>query len=146
MAYQIKYIPPDDLKPNQKIGLKYPMVGENGLLFSSNSVTLDQIKTDLIMLLLTTKGERYMLPDYGTNVKRVLFETDENNIIDILDEEIHEAVTKWLPIVIINNIDVRRDTVDEHLFYVKIQYTTRLDTNQSEQIIISLNPNTVVTM
>lgn len=145
MATDIKYIAPSDLDVNQKIGVAYPLTGINGKLFSSNSITSEQIKTDLIMLLMTTKGERYMLPDYGTNYKKSLFENDEDAILEILDSETNIAVSKWLPIVIIKDIQVRRDDVNEHTFFLKVTYTTQLDQTKEDDLIISINPNTVIT-
>jgi hypothetical protein len=141
----IQHIAPEDFVADQRIGLKYPFTNTNNDLFDSNFLTSDQIKTDLIMLLLTSKGERFMLPSYGNEIKKVLFSNDESEIISLLDTEIRISVENWLPIVLIKKVDVRRDSVNEHMFYVKIDYTTKLDTNQQETIIISLNPDKVIT-
>jgi phage baseplate assembly protein W len=47
--------------------------------------------------LLTDKGERFYLPDFGTNLKRFIFEpSDEKNLSDI-ENDIKTTVSKYLP-------------------------------------------------
>jgi phage baseplate assembly protein W len=85
------------------LGAPYPIIKTpRGLLAQSNGV--DQIKADLLQLLLTTPGERVMTPLFGTPLKQLMFEqgdyTLENQAVDI----VAEAIRNWEPRIIINNI------------------------------------------
>ena len=57
---------------------------------------------------MTAKGERYFQPDFGTDIRTVLFEniTDEEEFKDRLKEEIQAAISYWLPYLIIDTLTV----------------------------------------
>ena len=62
------------------------------------------------MLLITSKGERVMSPTYGTNIKRILFELNLASVETILQQEIAQAVAVWEPRVVLQFLEVTRDT------------------------------------
>ena len=50
-------------------GIKFPfMDSTDGRYFDLTLTTTDEIRTDLVHLLLTRKGSRYYLPDFGTRL------------------------------------------------------------------------------
>jgi len=48
-------------------------------------------------LLTTTKGERVMQPEYGTNLRLILFELQTTGIEGLVQQEIVDALTRWEP-------------------------------------------------
>ena len=64
---------PLDLQKNIAIGVSLPYNGPAGP-FNSTYSTKDQVKSNLINLLLTVPGERIMNPDFGCRLREVLFE------------------------------------------------------------------------
>jgi phage baseplate assembly protein W len=85
------------------LGLPYPIIKTpRGLLAQSNGV--DQIKADLLQLLLTTPGERVMTPLFGTPLKRLMFEQGDLSLEIQAVDIIAEAIRNWEPRVILNNI------------------------------------------
>ena len=73
------------------------------------------LASSLKMLLLTNKGERICLPDYGTNLRTVLFEFQASGIEVLIQQEIVDAVTKWEPRVTLQYISVSRPSSRECL-------------------------------
>jgi phage baseplate assembly protein W len=67
------------------------------------------LQANLKMLLITAKGERVMLPTYGTNIKRIIFELNVASVETILQQEIAQAVALWEPRVTLQSIGVKRD-------------------------------------
>ena len=63
------------------IGIALPF-GPGVSNFKINYTTLDQAKTNIINLLLTHKGERFMQPEFGTNLRRFLFRQNTQNLAD----------------------------------------------------------------
>lgn len=65
-----------------------------------------EVRANLIHLLLTKKGSRYFLPDFGTRLYEYIF--DQNDVITfgLIQEEIRESVRKYIPNLDINSIQV----------------------------------------
>jgi phage baseplate assembly protein W len=65
-----------------------------------------EIRANLIHLLLTRKGSRYYLPDFGTRLYEYIF--DQNDVVSysLIEEEIREGVKKYIPNLDINSIDI----------------------------------------
>jgi hypothetical protein len=65
-----------------------------------------EIRANLIHLLLTKKGSRYFLPDFGTRLYQFIFDQNDAVTFDLIQEEIRDVVKKYIPNLEINNIDV----------------------------------------
>jgi phage baseplate assembly protein W len=119
---------PLDLRKNIAIGVSLPFKGP----FKSTFTTKDQIKSNLINLLLTNKGERVMNPTFGCDIKNQLFQNIttqlQQNIIDI----IVEAVNTFIPEIRLLDVVVSPD-IDSNSISITIDY----------QIIISRTPGQV---
>jgi phage baseplate assembly protein W len=67
------------------------------------------LESSIRMLLLTAKGERLMEPEYGTNIRRILFELNINGVEAAIQEEIVSALTTWEPRLQLQSISVVRN-------------------------------------
>jgi len=81
-------INPLDLNKNVKIGVAFPLDEEN--MFSGTETIIEQIKANLLNLLLTYPGERVNLPNYGVGLKNLLFE--QNIDLESLKETIQNQI------------------------------------------------------
>lgn len=66
----------------------------------------EEIRTDLLHLILTRKGSRYYLPDFGTRIYEFIFEPMDGLSFEAIKADIRDAVDKYLPNLIINEISV----------------------------------------
>ena len=64
------------------------------------------IKSDLIHLLLTRKGSRYFLPDFGTRLYEFIFEPFDGLTFDAIQSDIRDAVAQYMPNLLLNNITI----------------------------------------
>ncbi len=86
-------------------GCPYPIIKHpRGLLRTQNGI--DQIKSDLLVLLLTNPGERCMLPEFGTPLRRLLFDPNDPLIAEQAREIIINSISMWEPRVVISEINV----------------------------------------
>lgn len=67
---------------------------------------VDQLKSDLLILLLTNPGERVMMPDYGTPLRQLMFEPNDTIIQEEAREMIINAITTWEPRITVDQIEV----------------------------------------
>ena len=122
MAYEINKQSPLDLDPDIGVGLSFPL-NPASQDFQVTLTTIDQAKHNLRNLLLTMKGERPLLPDFGTNLHRIIFEQNfaNNEMVKFIENEIKTAVKKWLPYIGISQIDVKPDE-DRYRLIISMKY------------------------
>jgi phage baseplate assembly protein W len=65
-----------------------------------------EIRADLINLLLTRKGARYFLPDFGTRLYEYIFEPMDGLTFDAIESDIRANVEKYIPNLLLNRITI----------------------------------------
>jgi len=73
----------------------------------------EELRTDLIHLLLTRKGSRYFLPDFGTRLYEYIFEPLDGPTFNDIEAEIRDSVEKYIPNLLVNSINVYPATDDD---------------------------------
>ena len=113
----IKRINPLDLNKNVTIGVAFPLDETN--LFNGTETIREQVKSNLINLLLTQPGERVFLPKYGVGLKYLLFEQQIN--LEVLEEKIRTQVTRYIPQIEITELSTGLSE-DQHTVFINISY------------------------
>ena len=72
MARLIASKNPIDLQPSRAVGFGFPINGD--AVFVPTFTTREQTKANLLNYLLTNKGERVFRPNFGANLRNLLFE------------------------------------------------------------------------
>jgi phage baseplate assembly protein W len=87
------------------LGAPYPIKkNPRGLLATQSG--LDQIKSDMLVLLMTNPGERCMLPDFGTPLRQLLFDPNDEIIAEKAREMIINSIKTWEPRITVEQIEV----------------------------------------
>ena len=115
---------PIDLQKSRAIGFGFPLNGD--AVFVPTYFTRDQIKANLVNYLLTNKGERVFKPNFGANLRSLLFE----NILDITNDDlkntIQDNITRFFPNVLIKEIKFNNiadeNTVNFTLIYQIVNF------------------------
>ena len=94
--------------------ITYPFKDNNETrsFIQMNQVTKDSYSSNLLLLLLTQKGERYYESDYGTNLIKYIFEPNDNLTANQIEEEIRNTVSLYIPQVKITSVTFNWDTDD----------------------------------
>ena len=82
-------------KGDKTYGFKFPFADTNSGLFLKKASDIELIKSNLMQLLLTSRGERVMLPKYGTNLKKYLMEPMDQALLNQIKREISESIYKY---------------------------------------------------
>ena len=128
-----KRIDPLDRNKNITIGVALPLNEIN--FFNGTKTVKDQIKSNLINILLTYPGERVNLPLYGIGIKSLLFESEIN--LDVLKSQMQKQISRYVPNVLINNIQAGKSE-DKHTIFLSLTYTYLLD-NTTDTIQLNFN-------
>jgi|TARA_A100000172_G_C3033340_1_gene107553 phage baseplate assembly protein W len=97
-----------DNKVSELAGLRYPIPKSPERGYFSKSVNAELVNSGLRDVIRTVPGERFMLPDYGCNVRNFLFEPlDEGTFLAIKDD-VTTSIRKYLKKVSIGKLQVTR--------------------------------------
>ena len=124
---------PLDLQGNIAIGVSLPFNGPSGP-FNSTYSTKDQIKSNLINLLLTNKGERVMNPEFGCDLNRVLFEGITDNLYEVIKNLIVNNIAYFIPEVQITEILVTPEE-DNNSLSITVKYILRIS-QEADQVTV----------
>lgn len=108
------------------INIKFPLEDDpvNNFFLARNRTTKQALVSNLNLLLLTNKWERYFNPLYGCDLLRYIFEPNDTNVREQLEREIKDMVSRYIPELSINNIEFTiPDTDKEHRLEVLINFT-----------------------
>ena len=128
-----RQINPLSINGNVSIGVAFPLDDVN--LFSGTQTVKEQVKTNLLNVLLTNRGERINQPNFGVGLKNILFEQGINE--DEVYERINQQIKIYIPEIYILEIKVQ-PVEDENLLYILISYGFNLDGTEDS---IQLNFN-----
>ena len=84
-------------KKNSIFGLGFP-VGKNNHIggYFKKTTDIDLIRGAVKQLLLTTKGERLMLPNYGCNLRKFLFQPLDSDTFEEIRREIETSFYNYI--------------------------------------------------
>ena len=133
----------------QTFGIDFPFVNSNsGDYVGLTTIPESEVKAMLIHLLLTKKGSRYFLPDFGTNLYQYIFEPLDDITLGKIETEIQDAVEKYIPNLKLNDVIIIRvgdeeqyknDTEREHQIRINLDYTITTKTFQtSDKLSITI--------
>ena len=95
-------------------GIAFPFNdSQDGKYLKLTQTANDEIRTDLIHLLLTRKGSRYFLPDFGTRLYEYIFEPLDSPTFNNIESEIKQSCEKYLPQLLITNISIKAAESEE---------------------------------
>ena len=93
---------PIDLEERKAVGFGFPLNGD--AVFVPTYQTRDQIKANMINYLLTNKGERVFNPDFGADLRNLLFEGIIEDALGDLQDTIQNEISVYFPQVEIREI------------------------------------------
>lgn len=114
---QNKY--PIDLDKRRAVGFGFPLNGD--AVFVPTYTTRDQIKANLVSYLLTNKGERVFNPDYGADLRNLLFQSPTNSSFEELQFTIEDSIKNRFPQIKIKEINFK-DNADQNGIVFTLTY------------------------
>lgn len=133
MAFNVRVIDPLDLQPSKAVGVDLPFSGR--AVFNSTFETKDAIKANLVNYFLTNKGERYLNPNFGSDIRKLLFDNIDQEKLEEIREIIIRDVDVYFPKVIPSKVEVvadpDRNTVS---FYMRYSIDS---TNIQDELLIN---------
>jgi phage baseplate assembly protein W len=102
MAQIIQNKYPIDTEARRAVGFGFPLNGN--AVFVPTYQTRDQIKANLVNYLLTNKGERVFNPNFGGDLRNLLFENVLDATVEDLRERIQNDINSFFPEVQVKQV------------------------------------------
>jgi len=94
----------------KSINIKFPFKDSvKGFFLDTNKITSDAIKSDILHVLLTQKGERLFDPEFGTNLYKFLFEPNDSITLHDIKDEANSSLNRAMPNIEISKIEAISD-------------------------------------
>lgn len=94
---------------------------ENGYFVDLDTQMEESIKSDLLHLLMTPKGQKIRDPEFGTDLIKYIFSPNDQESWDDVKTEIQQSVARNLNNVKLNDIEVYQE--DQHGLMARISYS-----------------------
>ena len=122
----------------QYFDIKFPFTANNldGFFIDMNETGNDKVLSEILHVIMTRKGTRLRMPDFGTDLTKYIFEMNDEGSWPGIKQEIIEAVKKYVPNVTLNDIRVLRDEADDSTLLVDIDYSVSVGINQENNRVV----------
>ena len=97
------------MQKNVPVGINIPYTRGNNGYFEQTYSDITRAHNNLKMLLLTAKGERPLMPTYGSDLRFLLFNPGDDQYDSLFQDAVIESAEMWMPEVVINNVSVERN-------------------------------------
>jgi phage baseplate assembly protein W len=112
-----------------------PRLGPDGrVAFSAGP---DNIREAIEVTLMTSRGERLMLSDFGGSLRNFLFEPNTTATRRLVQEDIEKVLGVWEPRISVQSVDVSADPNDARAVVAVVQYQL-VATQQSGQMSLQI--------
>lgn len=123
-------------KVQKYYGLIFPLGSNVNSGYFSKSSGVELIKRNLLQLLRTKRNERFMLPDFGTNLKRYLFEPIDEFLFSKIRSEISKTIINYAPYV--NLIDINITATDRNQFRAGIYINLICSVKDEDTVVFEI--------
>ena len=109
----------------QYFGIKYPFTSEGfqNFYLDANESTKDKVRSQLMHIVFTPKGQRIRNPEFGTDLIKFIFEPNDSITWEAVKNEVSDSVRRWAANININDIQIVKNEENEAEIYVRLDYS-----------------------
>ena len=134
MARLIQSKNPIDLQPSRAVGFGFPLDGD--AVFIPTYTTRAQTKANMLNYLLTNRGERVFRPNFGSNLRSLLFENIVDAELQDLQSIIQEDIGRFFPNVTVKEIEFNNHRESNEINFSLIYEIINLGVEDNLEIVI----------
>jgi phage baseplate assembly protein W len=105
------------------------------LYMDLNTTKEDSLKSRLLHVIFTPKGQRLRNPDFGTDLIKYIHEPADETTFERLRNDITQQVYKYVPDVVFKDISIYNDDKSDNGKIVIIHYTINKGYKEVEQTV-----------
>lgn len=123
----------------QKYGIKYPFTSNNddGTYLDLNNTYADGIKSQVLHVIFTPKGQKLRDPEFGTDLIKYIYDQSDSETFSNVKSEISRQITKYVPSVEFRDLSIYNNE-DDNGIIVMIEYGVKKG-NKTEITTVAVN-------
>lgn len=124
----------------QKYGIKYPFTSNNddGTYLDLNNTYADSIKSQVLHVIFTPKGQKLRDPDFGTDLIKYIFNQSDTSTFNAIKNEISTQISKYVPMVEFRDITIYDNENNDNGIVVIVEYGIKKG-NKTEITTVAVN-------
>ena len=135
----------EDRDNNVFIGIDLPFRKSDGIegWFASTTTTITAVKNNIRNLLNTHKGERFMQPNIGLNLRKFQFEQFTDELRLQIENDILDTFEFWLPFIQVRDLKVQMSdatagSVNNNKLIISVVFNITRDPNTLESVQVEI--------
>lgn len=89
----------------------------------------EDIKEAIYLILMTAKGERVMMSDFGCDLQNFIYDIPSSTYLNLLKVEILDALAKWEPRIAETEVTIDTNELINGRVLIKLNYLIRSNNN-----------------
>ena len=108
----------------QKYGIKYPFTSDNedGTYLDLNDTFAEGVKSQVLHVVFTPKGQKLRDPDFGTNLIRYIYSPSDTITFNDVKTELTTQINKYVPSVEFRDVSIYNSETEEGGIIVIVEY------------------------
>jgi phage baseplate assembly protein W len=133
---QIYRLNPQDIGQPRGIGISV-LYNNSTNVFNSTITTKEQVKSNLINYVLTNKGERLYDPNFGGDIRRAVFEANDDAAFESVIARLEDEILAYVPNIILQSITLQKNP-DYNMVTISINYQLN---QENQNIVLNVETN-----
>jgi phage baseplate assembly protein W len=127
------------MENTQKYGIKYPFTSDNddGIFLDLNETLIDGVKSRVLHVIFTPKGQKLRDPNFGTDLIKFIFSQSDGLTFEGVKNEINGQIMKYVPEVIFKDVRIYKSDDEKKGIIVSIEYSVK-NGNKQETTTVSV--------
>ena len=109
----------------QYFGIKYPFLADSvtGFYVAANETVAEKVRSQLMHIVFTPKGQRIRNPEFGTDLIKFIFDQNDGMTWESVKMEVGESLKRWSTNLSLRDIKVVKSEENESQIFVRIDYS-----------------------
>ena len=122
----------------QYFDIKFPFTSNNldGFFIDLNETIADKVLSEILHVILTPKGGRLRMPDFGTDLIHYIFDMNDETEWSRVNAEVKSAVSKYVPRAEINEIKVLKGESDDNTILLELNYSVKVGLSEENNTVV----------
>lgn len=122
----------------QYLGIRYPFTSQDfqNFYIDLNSSLKGKVKSQIMHVIFTPKGQRLRNPEFGTDLIKYIFDPNDTATWESVKNEIKDSVSRWVNNVNLKDIQIVKNVDDDLEIFVRVDYTINIGNNSTDDSMV----------